>query len=106
MAVEFRGLGYVSVAAAGTPVALNGGSRLMAASIVIQAPASNVGLVYLGGTDLDATHRALELAPGSSVEITGPDIRGIGEELDIGRIMVDAANNGDKISVGYFIRYS
>jgi hypothetical protein len=103
MAVEFKGLGYVTVVSAGTPVVLSA-SKIMVAGCLIQAPSTNAGVVYVGGADLDATQRAAELSPGSAIEIVGPSIRGIEEEFDLARIKVDAANSGDKVSVSYFIR--
>lgn len=103
MAVELRGLGYVTVVAAGTPVPLSA-TAIQAPGCVIQAAKTNTGVVYVGGSNLDATHRGNELSPGDSIEIIGPMIRGIEEELNLALIKVDAATSGDKVVVSYFIR--
>lgn len=103
MAVRYKGLGYVTVVAAGTPVVLNA-TELMTSAVMIQGAVTNVGAIYVGGSDLDATHRGAEIGPGVGLLITGDDVRGIAEEFSLSEIKVDAANSGDKVVVSYFAR--
>lgn len=103
MAVKLEALGYVTVAAAGTPVVLTS-SEIRTPAVHIQAATTNTGVMYIGGSSLDATHRGVELSPGSGVEITGPTIGGKEEELFLSEIKVDAATSGDKVLVSYFVR--
>ena len=101
--VKWQGLGYVTVTVAGTPVPVSA-SQIIAPGCLIQAAKSNTGVIYAGGTDLDATHRGIELGPGEAVEIVGPGISGSEEEINLAQIYVDAATSGDKVVVSYFTR--
>lgn len=104
MAVKMKGLGYVTVTVAGTPVPVSA-TQIISAGCLIQAATTNTGLIYVGGSNLSGvTGRALEITPGSAIEIVGPDIRGIQEEIDLADIRVDAATSGDKVVVTYFTR--
>jgi hypothetical protein len=103
MAVKYKGLGYVVVSSAGTPVQLSA-SSIYTPGVLIQAATTNTGIIYVGGSDLDATHRGNEIPPGAALEITGPKIGGTEEEFDISSIKIDAATSGDKVAVSYFIR--
>jgi hypothetical protein len=103
MAVKYKGLGYVTIATAGTPVVLTA-TPTYTPCCKIQAATTNAGVVYVGGNDLDATHRGDELPPGAALEITGPQIGGTEDEFDLAQVKVDAANNGDKVIVSYFAR--
>lgn len=103
MAVKLEALGYVTVAAAGSPEVLTS-SEIRTPAVHIQAATTNTGLIYVGGSSLDATHRGLELSPGAGVEITGPSIGGIEEELFLSEVKIDAATSGDKVLVTYFTR--
>lgn len=103
MAVKFEALGYVTVTAAGTPVQVSA-NDIRTPAVHIQAATTNAGLVYVGGSSLDATHRGVELSPGAGIEITGPSIGGIEEEMFLSELKIDAATNGDKVLVSYFVR--
>lgn len=101
--VEIKGLGYVTVDSAGTAVPLSA-TQIITPGCLIQAAKTNVGIIYVGGASLDANSRAVELSPGEAVEVVGPGISGSEEELNLAQIKVDAATNGDKVLVSYFIR--
>lgn len=103
MAVKLTGLGYVTIATAGTPVPLSA-TQILTPGCLIQAATTNTGLVYVGGSDLDGTHRGIELPPGAAIEVEGPMIGSMLEEFDLSQIKVDAATNGDKVLVSYFTR--
>jgi hypothetical protein len=101
--VKLKGLGYVTVSSSGTPVPLSS-SSVRTAACHIQADPSNTGVIYVGGVNLDATHRGVVLSPDRGTEITGPHIRGIEEEFDLSEVYIDAATSGDKVIVSYFER--
>jgi hypothetical protein len=101
--VELKGLGYVTVTTAGTPVPLSS-TQIITPGCLIQAAKTNTGIVYIGGSDLGALTRATELSPGEAIEIVGPGISGSEEELNLAQIKIDAATSGDKVVVSYFIR--
>ncbi len=103
MAVKYRGLGYVTVTTAGTPVQISS-TEIRAAGCLIQAASTNTGTIYVGGDNLDATHRGCEIAPGDAISIEGPMIGGIEEEFDLSEIKIDSVSSGDKVLVSYFIR--
>lgn len=103
MAVQLKGLGNVSTVTAGTRVRITS-SHIVTPGIVLQARSTNTAKVYVGGSDVDATHAAMVMAPGDSVEIVGPMIGGIEEEFDLYDIWLDSAANGEGITVGYIAR--
>lgn len=102
--VEFKGLGYVTVATAGTPVPVSS-TQIITPGCLIQAAKTNSGLIYVGGANLNGTTgRAHEISAGEAVEIVGPGISGSEEEINLAQLKIDAANDGDKVLVSYFIR--
>lgn len=72
-----------------------------ASSIAIQGKASNAGVVYIGDSNV-AAGRGLEVQPGDILEIDGPLIRGVSEELYLSDLYISAPNAGDKVKVVYF----
>lgn len=103
MAVKYRGLGYVTVTTAGTPVPL-ASTDIRAAGCLIQAASTNAGVLYVGGDDLTSLLRGCEISPGDAISIDGPMIGGIEEEFMLSEVKIDAATSGDKVLVSYFIR--
>lgn len=102
--VELKGLGYVTVTTAGTPVPISA-TQIVTPGCLIQAAKTNTGLIYLGGTNLSGSNgRAHEIAAGEAIEIVGPGISGSEEEINLAQLRIDAANDGDKVLVSYFIR--
>lgn len=71
------------------------GSRVQLASntvegVVIQAPSTNTGNIYIGGSDVSSTVYGAELQPGQMVGLAIDNTN---------KIYVDAATNGDDVSV-------
>jgi len=100
-----RSLGYVTVAAAGTPVRATVNEtdpalRVGAQSILFQAKPDNTGVMYIGLAGMDRTTGAQvigflgtpvsESAP--SLLISMPDVSG---GLNVADFYVDADDNGD-----------
>lgn len=103
MAVDFKGLGDITVVTAGTRVQLTATST-MTPGCAIAAKATNTGNIYIGDSNVAATTAGAVVRPGETIEITGPQIGGTEEEFDLSRIYIDAGTSGDKVTVGYFAR--
>jgi len=100
--VQLKGLGEVTVVTAGTPVRLSATS-IIVAGLTVRAEADNAGTILLGGSDVSTLFGA-KLNAGDVIDITGPNIRGIEEELDLKDIWIDATDNNCSVTVAYLTR--
>jgi hypothetical protein len=86
---------YINVTTAGTPVPLGAGVVTGAASILITArqnkTTANTGDIYLG--DRAAQNQVLEAGQALAIELDD------NEKLDLANLRLDAANNGDGVSL-------
>lgn len=80
--------GVVTVASAGTAVALSDTAQALAAGVQVRAHIGNTGLIYVGG-DTVAAANGYRLAQGESVFLC---------VADLADVYVDAAENGDAVS--------
>jgi len=80
--------GVVTVASAGTAVALSATSQALQAGVQVRAHIGNTGLIYVGG-DTVAAANGYRLAQGESVFLS---------IADLADVYVDAAENGDAVS--------
>ena len=89
-----------TVAAAGTAVAL--GSGVKARKLRIKALPANAGVVYVGDVDVDSTNGYV-LAAGAELVLDSSDHWDLSNmpEFDLSQLYVDAATNGDKVSILY-----
>lgn len=58
--------------------------------VVVQAPSTNTGVVYVGGSDVSATVYGAELQPGQSVGLAINNTN---------KVYVDTATNGNDVAV-------
>lgn len=87
-----------TVATAGTRVALKS-SPTWAAGLLLSAPAANTGVIYIGDSSVDATNGYV-MAAGDSVSLR--DLFGDDDGIvNLASIYVDAALDGDKVTVAY-----
>lgn len=100
--VKLKGLGLVTVTTAGTPVRLSATSVIVA-GLAIRAEANNAGTILLGNSDVTTAYGA-KLNAGDAIDIAGPNIRGIEEELDLKDIWIDATANNCSVTVLYLTR--
>lgn len=100
--VQLKGLGLKTVTTAGTPVPLSATS-LRVAGFTIRAEANNSGTILLGGSDV-STNFAAKLNAGDAIDIVGPNIRGIEEELDLMDVYIDATASNCSVTVAYLTR--
>ena len=89
----------VTVAAAATAVALGTGKAF---KLRLKALAGNTGVVGVGDSDVASTNW-YELAAGDELilDLTSEGTPGRILEFDLAQIFVDAATNGDKLSINY-----
>lgn len=80
--------GVVTVASAGTAVALSATSQALQAGVQVRAHIGNTGLIYVGG-DTVAAANGYRLAQGESVFLS---------IADLADVYVDAAEDGDAVS--------
>jgi len=80
--------GVVTVASAGTAVALSDTAQALAAGVQVRAHIGNTGLIYVGG-DTVAAANGYRLAQGESVFLS---------IADLADVYVDAAEDGDAVS--------
>ena len=80
--------GVVTVASAGTAVALSDTAQALAAGVQVRAHIGNTGLIYVGG-DTVAAANGYRLAQGESVFLC---------VADLADVYVDAAEDGDAVS--------
>lgn len=91
----------VTVPTPGTPVsgaAVFTGNSAFTPKVIISALAANVGDVYYGGSNIDATHRKI-LVGGDELNAPG----GGHDFLDLSTMRFDAANAGDGFEITIFI---
>ena len=89
----------VTVATAGTAVALGSG---LVRKLKIKALAGNAGVVGVGDSGVDSTNW-YELAAGDELILDNTQIADLSDsyEFDLADHYVDAANNGDAVSISY-----
>ena len=92
--------GGVDVASAGTAIPL-ASTRITAPFVTIQAKIANVGVIFLGGSNVSSTSFGIQLASGDSY--TFPPVADIAL-YDLREIFIDAANDGEGITVLYVER--
>lgn len=103
MAVKVQTLPPVTVASAGTAVAV-GSTAIAVTSLTIQAEDDNTGSLFIGDATVSSTN-GLELVPGATAEITADSIgRGQSEEFYINEIYVNATTSGDTARAAAFRR--
>lgn len=92
-------LAQVTLAAAGTAQALSGTSREVS-EVLIQADATNTGNIYVGASDVDATH-GVHLAPGVSLKVSADNAYEDEDRVfvDLNEIYIDGSNTGDKVNI-------
>jgi hypothetical protein len=86
-----------TVATAGTKVQVST-TPLWARGVILSAPAANAGVVYFGDVGVSSS-AGLYLAPGAVVELKFASQ--VDCAIDLSGQYVDAATNGDKLSIGY-----
>lgn len=84
----------------GTRVQLNGGTLLYVESVVVQAATANTGNIFVGDASVSSS-RGIQLAPGTSIEITGYEQRGQTLCLNLADLYVDTATAGNDACVVY-----
>lgn len=89
----------VNIPTAGTRVQISA-SETPIDSVVIQAQASNTGLVWVGDSDV-AANRGIELSPGQAITLTAETIGKAGDEYILSDVWVDTATNGNDVNVAY-----
>ena len=94
MAVVIKTL-TVTVATAGTRVSL--GNVDKALKVYLSAPAANTGLIFVGDVTVAAANGLQLVKALPPIEISAPS----SEFIDLSTIYVDAATNGDKVTVTY-----
>lgn len=89
----------VTVATAGTAVALGSGK---ARKLVIKALAGNTGVLYFGDSTVDSSN-GFEMAQGDQLILDESHQTNLSKipEFDLANHFVDAATNGDKLSIIY-----
>lgn len=102
MALIIVTLSPVTVSSAGNAVQLSS-SSIFTSSATIQADVDNSGNIYIGDSSVTSSN-GIELKPGDVYEFSGDDIRGIGEQIDLSDLYVDAATSNDSVRVTYFKR--
>ena len=101
--VKLNTLADVTVTTAGTRVQVTS-TDTPCTTVIIQAKATNTGLVIVGDSSVSAS-RGIELSAGEEISIAAdPSGRPGGEELNLADFWVDAATNGDKVKVAYVKR--
>lgn len=88
-----------TVTTAGTRVQVSTDALLNVRSAVVQALATNTGVIYVGGSNVDSTH-GVTLQPGESITLEVE-----GDHLNLSSVYIDAATNGDKANVIYAARF-
>jgi hypothetical protein len=101
MAVKLFTIAKIDIPSAGTRVQVSATATPIS-TIIASAPAANTGKVYIGD-DAVAAGRGVEIAPGGTVSLSA-DYSGTGEEFLLSDFYVDAATNGDDISISYIKR--
>jgi len=91
-----------TVASAGTAEPLSA-TDLFSYSIEIAALDTNTGKVYVGDSDVDST-TAAGLDAGKAITMSGPLINGNQYEIRVDQIYVDAATNGEGVSITYLAK--
>ena len=92
----------VTVVTAGVRVPLSA-TTLFTPGATVKAKLGNTLLVYLADDTVDSS-LGTELSPGAGVEITGEDIRGTDQEIDLSEIYIDADTDGNAVTVLYLAR--
>ena len=77
---------------------------VLAINVVIQAKAGNVGVIYVGDSEVSSSKYGCRLTAGNSVSIEMPSIGNNAMEMDLKDLYIDAATSADGVSVFYFVR--
>lgn len=102
--IGFKTPSVVTVATAGVPVPLSA-TELLVNSVIVQWNDGNLGEVYLGEADVNI-NKALKLnATCPSFGLSADDTMSDEDNcvIDLSKLYVDAANNGDKVFVAYTV---
>jgi len=83
----------VQVSATDTPVT----------TVIVQAKATNAGLVFVGDASVSAT-RGISLAAGKAIALNADEFGEGAGEFILSDVYVDAATNGDDVKVAYIKR--
>lgn len=106
MALIKLGHDNITVAAAGTAVALAANPKLVR-SLQIQANQTNSNSIYVGDSTVSSSSFGTELTAGNTLTIEAPEMgMGGADDIDISLIYIDSAINGDAISITYLYRDS
>lgn len=93
-----------TVTTAGTRVQLTA-SAISAPYVIFQAPAANTNPIFIGLSDVASTKYMVRLAAGSVFVLEGTTTnRGLGGEIELNSLYVDATTNGDKLFWTYVPR--
>ncbi len=102
MAIKLFTVADLDIPTAGTRVQLSA-TATPVTTVIIQAKASNTGLVFVGDASV-AAGQGISLAAGKAIALNADDFgEGAGEFL-LSDIYVDAATNGDDVKVSYIKR--
>lgn len=102
MAIQLASIPPVAVASSNVAVPLIA-TVLWCTSATLQAEATNVGNVYIGGSDVTSTNGAF-VSAGESIEIAGDEINGRQEEFDLSRVYINASTIGNGVRIIIFKR--
>jgi hypothetical protein len=89
----------VSVTTAGTEVQVNA-TTLYSSHVCIKAGSTNTGLIYIGDSTVAATN-GYELSPKEEVCLGSLQRKDANEAIDLSKIYVDSAVNGEFVTVLY-----
>ena len=90
-----------TVAVPGTPAVIQADANTVA-SVTITAAASNVGTIYVGDSNIDATSEiGTPIAAGKNAVINPSSIAGELEKINLASIYYDGTNAADAISYSY-----
>lgn len=102
MAIKLFTVADLDIPTAGTRVQLSATATPVSA-VIIQAKATNSGLIFVGDSSVSAT-RGISLAAGKALSLTCEEMAAEGEEFFLSDIYVDAATNGDDVKISYVKR--
>lgn len=97
MAVKLQTLDPITIAVANTAYPLSS-DHIAVAEVTIQAEFTNGSKILIGAANLSSTN-ALQIPPGDTGLIVGPNRSGFTEEFYLDEVFVTSTNAGDKVRV-------
>lgn len=100
--MQLNDLAQLTLTSGGTRQALTS-STIPAEAVIISAPSTNSGVVYLGSANVSSTRYVATIAAGTSFSISvNPSSENDSSNIELSTIYWDGTT-GDKLNVGYLV---